>query len=71
VRPREHIPDARIWAAWNARFAGKIAGNIGLRGYRYTRLAGTHHVWHRIIGRNCDARMGVVPAFTLRGDVRP
>ena len=43
------IPTGRIRNMRNTRFAGKIAGNVGVNGYREVRLLGRLHKAHRIL----------------------
>lgn len=52
-RPRDHFQTKRAWAIANANFAGKEAGTINAKGYRYVHISldGERHLIaaHRII----------------------
>lgn len=49
-RPREMFTRARLWKAWNTRYAGKPALNyVGPTGYRMGRINGVEFRAHRVV----------------------
>jgi hypothetical protein len=48
ARPVEHFANARACNAWNARFAGSLAGAIGSGGYRIVKFCGKFYAVHRL-----------------------
>lgn len=47
-RPASHFISPRIWARWNARYAGKIAGSSN-GSYRQVLVGGAPYVSHKVI----------------------
>jgi hypothetical protein len=48
VRPIEHFSHEMTWRLWNAKWSGKIAGNVKRHGYRIVLLANRPYLAHRL-----------------------
>jgi hypothetical protein len=48
TRPRQHFAHARSWSRHNTQFAGNVAGNIDIEGYRIILLNRVPYKSHRI-----------------------
>lgn len=49
IRPISHFSSESKQKAFNTRFAGKTAGNVGKRGYLRVSISGKYYYVHRII----------------------
>lgn len=48
ARPEHLFPRQRDWKTWNSRFAGTVAGNVNVHGYRAIMVFRKLHYAHRI-----------------------
>lgn len=62
TRPLHHFSSAKNQAIFNVRWAGKLAGLVSARGYRYIRLGRQGYLAHRLIWKMMT---GKDPRFTV------
>jgi len=67
-RPIEHFTSPRVWAMWNTKYAGALAGSLESRGYLQITLGRRLRMAHRLVWAYVHDRWPVGELDHINGD---